>query len=104
MDVESAIIRLVRDVLVQAKFRLPIQVATVAANGACLFTRMTAPPPNAPKGSATLEHITGEVDDDGFEAPIHFMLTDATMRVRVAVARGGAAPVLMEPLQEPGPG
>jgi len=84
MDLESAIDRLVSRLIKRDGFRLPLHVASVAANGAVLFTRYEAAPPGSPPGSVSSEHVTGDVGDEGFGAPIHIMVKGAAGRVHVA--------------------
>ena len=91
MDLETAIERLVGRVLKSDGFRLPVYVASIAANGAVLFTRFEA----AGAGTVTSEHVAGEVGDNGFQMPVHLMVKDATGRVRVA-RHSGEATVLIE--------
>lgn len=84
MDLETAIQRLTAQAIRTHGFRLPIYVASVAANGAVLFTRFEPPPVGSAPGSATSEHVTGDVGDEGFEAPIHLMAKDSAGRIRLA--------------------
>jgi hypothetical protein len=100
VDLDAVIAALVRRVLAELKWRLPITVATVSANGGVVFTRVTAAPPGSAAGSVAIEHVTGEVADEGFAAPLHLMLTDATGRVRLGLARGSGPPVLMAVVEE----
>ncbi len=100
MDLESIVTALVRRLLAELKWRLPITVATVSANGGVVFTRVSAPPPGSPINSVAIEHVAGEVGDEGFEAPLHLMFVDATGRVRLGLARGSGPPVLMAPVEE----
>lgn len=96
MDLETAIERLAARVLKGDGFRLPLYVASIAANGAVLFTRFEAAPPGSPPGSVTSEHVTGEVGDDGFQMPVHLMIKDATGRVRIARHTGQGAPTFID--------
>ncbi len=96
MDLETAIQRTVGLLVKTEGFVLPLHVASVAANGASLFTRFEAPPPGSPPGTATSEHITGDVPDDGFLAPIHMLVKDATGKVRLAKLGPTGAPILLE--------
>lgn len=77
---------------------MPMRTAAVGANGAVLFSEFTAPPLGAAKGSITQTHVTGKIPDEGFEAPLHVMITDATGRATVAMFRGGGDPVYLDQL------
>lgn len=81
MDLETAIQRIVGKLIAAQGFMLPITVSSVAANGGVLCTRFETAPTSAPRGTATLEHIAGDVPDDGFAAPIHMLFKDAAGRV-----------------------
>jgi hypothetical protein len=96
VNLDETITTLVRRVVAELKWRLPIMVATVSANGGFVFSRVTAAAP----GSVAIEHVTGEVADEGLMAPLHLMLTDATGRARLAVARGSGPPALMAVVEE----
>ena len=96
MDLETAIERLAARVLKADGFRLPLYVASIAANGAVLFTRFEQSPPGSPPGTITSEHVTGEVGDDGFQMPVHLMIKDATGRIRIARHTGQGAPTLID--------
>jgi hypothetical protein len=100
LDLESIIKTLMLRVLTELRWRLPITVATVSKNGGVIFTRVTDAPAGSPPGSVAIEHVTGEVGDEGFEAPLHLMLTDATGRVRLAIARGSGPPALLAVVEE----
>ena len=100
MDLDSVITALVRRLLAELRWRLPINVATVSVNGGVVFTRVTAPPPGSPSNTVAIEHVTGEVGDEGFEAPLHLMFVDATGRVRLGLARGSGPPVLLAVVEE----
>ena len=95
MDVESIILALLREVIKTHRFRLPITVATVASNGSVLITRVTTPPPLSPAGSVEQEHVAGDIVDEGFLAPIHMMVTDATGRAKLAIQRGDGPPLIV---------
>ena len=97
VDLEAIITEVVAQLRARFRYRLPINVATIAANGAVLFTRVTTA---EAAGAVTLEHVAGDVGDEGFEAPFHLMATDATGRVRLAVARGSGPPSLMAVVEE----
>jgi hypothetical protein len=87
LDVETTLREVLRTVLTTQRFRLPITIATVAANGSALITRFTPPPPGASPGSVEQEHVGGHVDDEGFLAPLRMLVTDATGRAKLAVQR-----------------
>lgn len=93
MDVESTLREVLRQVLSKHRFRLPVTVATVGANGSVLFTRFTPPPAGAAPGSVEQEHVAGHVDDEGFLAPLRMLVSDATGRAKLAIQRrtGGVA-------------
>ena len=96
LDLETAIHRVVGRLLKAEGFRLPVHVASVAANGAVLFTRFEEAPPGSPPGTVSSEHITGDVDDAGFLAPVQIMVTDASGRVRLARQGRSGRPVILE--------
>ncbi|MEM6992788.1 MAG: hypothetical protein AAF721_19895 [Myxococcota bacterium] len=83
MDLETAIHSVVAKLVKSEGFTLPLHVASLAANGASLFTRIEAPPRGSPPGTVSSEHVTGDVPDDGFLAPIHLLVKDAAGRIRV---------------------
>jgi hypothetical protein len=95
MDIEEVVLAFVRQLVSKHGFRLPIHVASLAPNGSVLFSRFEATSPAAP-GSATLEHVTGQLEADGFEAPVHLLATDATGRAKVGLQRPTGAPVVLE--------
>lgn len=97
MDIETTLRRILLEAIKTYGFRLPVTIATVAANDAVLFTRFTAAPPGSPPGSVSLEHVTGHIDEDaGFLAPIHLMVRDSTGRAKLAVQRGSGQPVFVD--------
>ena len=96
MDVEDLVLRVVRDAVAHRRYRLPIRTAAVGGNGAALFTEFTAPPFSSAKGSIAQTHVTGKIPDEGFEAPIHVMVTDSTGRATVAMFRGGGDPLWLD--------
>ena len=96
MDLEAAIERVVAQVVKAEGFRLPLHVASIAANGAVLFTRFEEPPPGSPAGSVTSEHVAGDVGDEGFLAPIDIMVKDATGRIRIARQGPTGTPILRD--------
>lgn len=102
MNVEAVIRTVVRELVVKRDFRLPLHIATLAANGASLVTRIEAPPADAEPLSVTQTHVAGDVGDEGFASPLHLLITDATGRVRVAIARGRGAPTFLVPVPESG--
>jgi hypothetical protein len=77
-------------------FRLPIHVASISPNGSVLFTRFTAPPPPSKPGSVELEHVTGNLEDEGFLTPVHMLATDATGRSKTGLKRATGDPVILE--------
>ena len=87
MDIEATLQELLRQLLTKERFRLPVTVATVGANGSALVTRFTAPPPGTAAGSVEQEHVAGHVDDEGFLAPLRMLATDATGRAKVGILR-----------------
>lgn len=98
MDIEDLVLRVVRDAVAHRRYRMPMRTAAVGANGAVLFTEFSAAPFGSPKGSIAQTHVTGQIPDDGFEAPVHVMITDATGRATVAMFRGGGDPVWLDQL------
>ncbi len=98
MDVEALVLRVVRGAVARFKYRLPIRTAAVGANGAVLFTAFSSAPITAARGSITQTHITGEIPEEGFQAPVHIMVTDATGRATVAMFRGAGEPTFQEDL------
>lgn len=100
MDIEAIILAVVRELIKTHKFRLPMTIASVGANGSVLFTRMAPTPPGAPPGSVEQEHVTGEIDDEGFLAPIHMMVVDATGRAKLAIHRGVGDPVIVSQTED----
>lgn len=97
MDVETVLQKVVRAALKDHHFRLPLTIATVAANDAVLFTRFSPAPEGSAAGSVSQVHVTGHVDDEaGFMAPIHMMVRDATGRAKLAVARGTGEPAFVD--------
>lgn len=96
MDLETALHRIVGQLLNSEGFRLPIHVASLAANGASLFTRFEAPPAGSSPGAFTSEHVSGDVHDEGFLAPIHILVKDATGRIRLARQGPSGTPVFVE--------
>jgi hypothetical protein len=86
-DIETTLREALRQVVKTHRFRLPITIATVAANGSALLTRFTAPAADAAPGSVEQEHVGGHIDDEGFLAPLRMLVTDATGRAKLAVAR-----------------
>lgn len=100
VDLDAIIKTLVRRLLTELRWRLPITIATVSKNSGVIFTRVSEAPLGSPPGSVAVEHVTGEIGDEGLEAPLHLMLCDATGRVRLAIARGSGQPVLLEVVEE----
>ena len=98
MDIEQLVLRVVRDAVARRSYRMPMRTAAVGSNGAVLFSEFTAPPFGADKGSITQTHVTGKIPDEGFEAPIHVMITDATGRATVAMFRGTGDPIYLDQL------
>ena len=96
MDIEALVLRVVRDAVAHRRYRMPIRTAAVGANGAVLFTEFTPAPLGSPKGSVAQNHVTGQIPDEGFEAPLHVMVTDATGRATVAMFRGSGDPVWLD--------
>jgi hypothetical protein len=86
-DIETTLNEVLRQVLNKQRFRLPVTIATVAANGSALITRFTAAPPGSTPGSVEQEHVGGHIDEEGFLAPLRMLVTDATGRAKLAVAR-----------------
>jgi hypothetical protein len=86
-DIETTLQAVLREVLKTQRFRLPITIATVGANGSALITRFTAPPPGTASGAVEQEHVGGHIDEEGFLAPLRMLVTDATGRAKLAVAR-----------------
>jgi len=101
MDIEQLVLRVVRDAVAHRRYRLPMRTAAVGANGAVLFTEFKAAAPTSPRGSVAQTHVTGQIPDDGFEAPVHVMVTDATGRATVAMFRGGGEPLWLDQLPAP---
>ncbi len=99
MDIETVLAALLRELLTQHGFRLPITVASVGVGGSVLFTRFTATSATAPRGSVEQEHIAGELGDEGIAAPVHLMATDATGRARMAVQRPHGPLVVLEQVE-----
>jgi len=96
MDIEDLVLRVVRDAVAHRRYRMPMRTAAVGANGAVLFSEFTAPPFGAAKGSIAQTHVTGQIPDEGFGAPVHVMITDATGRATVAMFRGGGDPLWLD--------
>lgn len=96
MDIEAVLASLLRQLIARHGFRLPVTVAAVGRNGAVLFTRFSAAPPGAAPGSVEQEHISGQIEDDGFLAPVHLLATDATGRARLCLQRRSGSPRVLE--------
>jgi hypothetical protein len=96
MDIEAVVLSFVRILVKQYAFRLPIHVASVAPNGSVLFTRFTSPPPPSKPGAVTLEHVTGNLEDEGFLTPFYMLATDATGRAKTGVKRSAGDPVVLD--------
>ncbi len=95
MDIERLVLRVVRDTVAQLRYRTPIRTAAVGANGAALFSVFTPAPFGSKPGAIAQEHVTGDIPDEGFESPIHVMVTDGTGRATLAVLRGSGEPVFL---------
>ena len=95
MDIETLVQTVVQRALRDHGMRLPMTIASVAADGSVLFTRFTPPPIASPTGSAQQEHVTGHFENEGFPPPIRMLLTDARGRVRVALVRGSGEPSIV---------
>lgn len=95
MDIETTLRRVLTEVLKKHGFRLPVTIASVAANGSVLFTRFTSPPPGAAPGSVEQEHVAGQLDDEGFLAPVNMLVTDATGKAELAIQRPSGDPVVV---------
>ncbi|MCA9653095.1 MAG: hypothetical protein KC501_24485 [Myxococcales bacterium] len=96
MDIEAVLAALLRELLARHGFRLPVTVASVGRNGAVLFTRFTAAPSGSARGAVEQEHVTGEIEDEGFLAPVHLLATDATGKARLAVQRRHGPPLVLD--------
>jgi hypothetical protein len=96
VDIETTLQELLRQLLTKERFRLPVTIATVGANGSALVTRFTAPPAGTAAGSVEQEHVAGHVDDEGFLAPLRMLATDATGRAKLAVRRRTGSVVLLD--------
>lgn len=99
MDIEAVLASLLRQLLAQHGFRLPVTVASVGRNGAVLFTRFSTAPTGSARGSVEQEHVTGEIEDEGFLAPVHLLATDATGKARLALQRRAGGPIVLETVE-----
>ncbi len=100
MDIEAVLASLLRELVTRHGFRLPVTIASVGHNGAVLFTRFTPAPLGAKRGSVEQEHVTGQIADEGFLAPVHLMATDATGKARLAVQKKNGPPQVLETVDD----
>jgi len=91
---EGTLLSVVRELIARHDFRLPIQAASLSANGASLVTRVEEPSQGNRPGSVVIRHVAGDVGDEGFVTPVHILLTDSLGRARVAITRGTGVPTL----------
>ena len=99
MDIEAVLSALLRELIKAHGFRLPVTIASVGHNGAVLFTRFTAAPLGAKRGTVEQEHVTGDLPDDGFLAPVNLLATDATGKARMAKQGRSGPPHILETVE-----
>lgn len=100
MDVDSVIQTVLRELIGKRGFRVPLHIATLAANGASIITRIEAPPAGSEGSAVTQTHVAGEVGEEGFAAPLHMLVTDAVGKVRIIISRGQGTPLILVPRPE----